>query len=223
MQGISANPAPHIPALSQKKSLIVEVGHGDAPIWRTLRNLPLTDQTYLGLDIRASVWPSEQSPTYGIDRGRNKILERMKSGRDCHFMFLDGSGTLPVPDGRASEVYYSLIFSDPRIFPSVIHKLLEETARITCPQGRVVVDNNSPIIPDFGDVLVDWARGRLVFKQNGGHALSAHDNSNLHTEFLNDIFEPMAGYLYPDFLSERGLPPHYEINPGYSMTVMVKR
>ncbi|MFH0884487.1 MAG: hypothetical protein V1861_02145 [Candidatus Micrarchaeota archaeon] len=205
------------------KNVIVEIGHGEAPIWHTFRKLPLEDQSYLGLDINASAWPQERKPIYNLDAGRTRIIGRAKLGYDCQFMLLDESGTLPVPDGQSSEAYLSLVLNDPRILLQTVERLLLETARIAKPGGYLVIDNGSTTSADAGDILVSPDSKKLVFKISPQKELTTEDITNPFSAFLNRAFLPMEASLYSEFMHVRGFPTHCNIEPGFSISILVRR
>ncbi len=207
------------------KKIIVEIGHGAQPIWRTLRKLPLGNQSYVGLDISAPVWPSKEMPLYDLERGRRKILERAGEGRDCRFIVIDDLGILPLPDAIASEVYLSLVTSDPRISPVIVERIVNEAARITMAGGHAVFDNGAVFSPDYGDVFVDFCRSKIIFKADRFAHDGRRDEDNAMTRLLNQDFTPMPAESYAIFLAERGYPAHFSrtMEPGKSITILERR
>lgn len=222
---MAAQPLPQAQTMRQTitRSIIVEVGHGQSPIWRTLRRLPLVDQAYVGLDIDAKSWPSEQAPYYDLEKGRRNILARAAQGHDCRFMRIGFNGTLPLPSSAASEVYLSLVANDPRILGHVVERLLRECGRILASRGHLVIDNGAVMFIDSGDIIVRGEPPRILYKTSLSGQLVVEDYANAVTLFLNDSFVPMDSRLYHQFLRDRGLPGHFQAWPGGSFSILRKK
>jgi len=202
------------------KRRIVEVGHGQKPIFQLLKRIPLQGQSYLGLDIDKPCWPAKETPLYDLDAGRRKIARRAAEGRDCSFRTMEDLGHIPLPDGYAHEVYLSLVLNDPRISPIISERLLAESRRILRQGGQMVVYNATISVPSPGDIIIDYCTGSSFFKASEARGLGPEDAQNAQTRFLRAAFLPLPAEEYGPFLEERGLWNRLEIVPGTLFSIL---
>ncbi len=209
-----------------KRKLVVEIGHGERPVWTTLRKMPLTDQVYLGFDINSDRWPLVTTPTgffHKLNEGRRKIERRRIEGRACYWMPIDELGNLPIGRGAADELYAMGVLSDPRISPLVIDALVESITNAVRPGGVFVADNlTRQELSDPGDILIDFNAGTAIFRQDRGPVTEVERRSR-HSMLLNSAFTPLPASDYLSFFAERGLPESVDPDPGGRFSVLVKK
>ncbi len=197
-----------------QKKRIIEIGHGQKPIFRMLKKLPLHDQSYIGLDINSPCWPNDESPLYDLEEGRRKIMSRAATGRDCSFIVVGRDGRLPLADNSANEAYMSLVLSDPRLWHKTAERLLAESRRILMPGGHLVIYNGTMISVGYGDVLIRYPERTSVFKIADSNDIRKEDLGNPSTALLNRSFSPLPESEYEAFLRSRGYSRGFPTGPG---------
>lgn len=206
----------------QARKTILEVGHGQKPIWHTLRNLPLADQCYVGMDIGSAHWPVSGCPVYNLELGREEIRSRAQQGFRCSQTIMPDDGTVPMESGSASEAYLSLVLNDPRISELVLERLISEVCRVLEAGGHLVIDNGGISGMAWGDVLVDFRSRMGAFKVSTSDSLAAEDFLNPISRTLNESFIALPHDLYSPFLYERGYPRQFSLRPGRNFAIFSK-
>jgi hypothetical protein len=209
-----------------RRGVVVEVGHGGRPLWKTLRDMPLPGQLYLGLDIDCDVWPrggSITGATYRIDEGRRLIDQRRLERGSCHWMRIGDGGRLPLKAGSVDELYLIGVLSDPRISPLVLERLIEDAAFSVRPSGCLVIDNISAgLLSGPGDVLIDFDSGSALFRTGSG-PLKEEERGSRCSLLLNAAFRPMPRAEHLGFLAARGLREHDDPEPGKRFSILTRR
>ncbi len=205
---------------------VVEIGHGARPVWTTLKNMPLHDQMYVGLDIAADDWPPAPSVTgfkYRIEEGRRRIERRRADGKNCFWLKIDDLGNLPLREASVDELYAVCVLGDPRISPLVIERLVESVVLAMRSGGIFVIDNYStPGHLGAGDVMVDFERRHSIFRLNSG-PLRDEELACRETALLNTAFAPLPHDDYAGFLYPRGLDARIDPEPGSRFSILVRR
>ncbi|HSB47854.1 MAG TPA: hypothetical protein VLD37_07620 [Candidatus Bilamarchaeum sp.] len=176
--------------LSGKPSVLVEVGHGRSPAYHFFDKLPLPDQLYLGLDLKADDWRG-----YDLRRGRADIDERRRSGGPFYRAYLDNDGCLPIRENSVDAIILVMVTSDNWLDIWTVSRLIAQCAQ-ALRDGGVISFVNGPGRLITGDIAIDF--------QDGSYGW--HDR---HCERLVSI-PALEGHFQPLSIEEhRGLAARY--------------
>lgn len=183
---------------------IVEIGRLNRPIWCIFDKLPLEDQVYHGLDM-SSLCPGDK----GQDRqkvaaSKLAVEARNKDTRyKCQYGPLNSNGKIALKNSSVSEVYLSLVISDPLLSISLLATVVDESARILGSRGPLIWYNDNQ--SRSRGVAIDYSTGKISFKSGGFHYAQPADGEDQVLVRLKARFKPMGQVGYAQFLSERGL------------------